>query len=431
MNRNFVLIIVLSLHSYSLLALDWANPPVMCPEEILPKGLVCPDLTHVDNVYADMPDNMSDKTALDWKINKAADLRYCRNKEVLRREKLKSGSYSKATIENAWMLVNGGEDVKEKLTAVEAAALKYQIPPQVLMGALRQESLLSTLGVSPDGGNYSCGISQLNLEEWCQAMHSLSEPLKKKLGWPLSINCNEDIPSSDLVKPFFDIAIKNLNGRAEYELNAQDFQGITQEQIEAGFPQASAPVQVRRFQAVSSFVNHCQDISLSVDFKAKTLQGLFLNYVPKELREKNTYRTGETFNRACANKYSIPVYPLHTGWLLAVAMYNAGPRQRDLMDYYFQIKNNNYPSLTPLDLIEALHWGGKYKKDTDLIEYKNQKGDKFTQSWFKSCIVQRHIARVVQHVTLPGESIVKSLEESPCRPNDGVPEYRQKTTGIK
>ncbi len=418
----------ISLNSF---ALDWANPPVMCPEEILPQGLACPDFTKVKEIQTDMPDNMTTEEIKDWRANKASDLRLCRNKEILRREKLNPGSFNPGTIEVAWMVVNGGENVDVKLSAINEASKNYQIPPQVLMGAMRQESLLSTLGISPDGGNFSCGMSQLNIQEWCGAIKKISTEDRTKFGWPEGISCDDELLPTDIVKPFYDIALTKLGTRASYEMLPSDFEGIKFDDVVKGFPSASDEKQKLRFEAVKSFVNNCQDIKLSVDFKARVLRGLFLNFVPQELREKNTYREGETFNKSCKEKYVSNAYPLHTGWLLAVAMYNAGPRQRAIVDHYFQIKDNNYPSLTPLDLIEALHWGGKYKKRTDLLVFEDQNGKEMAQKWFKSCIVQRHVARVIQHATLPIESIAKSLDQEGCKNNGTVPNYRQKSSGKK
>jgi len=431
MSKKFLFSSLLLLSSVSSFAVDWANPPVMCPEEILPKGIDCPDFSKVEKVFEEYPASFTSEQIKDWRANKAADLRLCRNKEVLKREANKPGSYTAGTIENAWMVVNGGERVQEKLDAVNKAVVKYQIPPQVLLGAMRQESLLSSLGVSPDGGNYSCGMSQLNIQEWCNSAKKLTDEEKDKLGWPKNISCDEATIPTDIVKPFYDIAVTRLGNRPSYQLTAEDFKGITEEQVIGSFPKASDDVQKTRFKAIASFVNHCQDIELSIDFKARTLRGLYLNFVPAELREKNTYREGETFGRKCAAPYLTNAYPLHTGWLLAVAMYNAGPRQRALVDHYFQIKDNKYPSLTPLDLIEALHWGGKAKWRSDVLEFKDQDGNKMSQKWFKSCIVQRHVARVIQHATLPIESIAKSLDQEGCKNNGEIPDYRKKASGIK
>ncbi len=444
MKKIFLATLTLStLATSGFAATAWDNPAVMCPEEILARGLPCPDFTKVDDVYNDYPDSMTKEQITDWKNNKAADLRVCRNNEVLRREALKPGTYSKATIENAWMIVDGGKDVPAKLEAINAASKKYEIPPQVLIGAMKQESLMSSLGISPDGGNYSCGMSQLNIQEWCQAMSSLSSEEKAKYGWP-DISCDETTLPTDIVKPFYDIAVKNLGTRALYELTAADFNGITPEQVDGNFPSANGPTQTKRFQAISSFVKNCQDVSLSINFKAKTLKGLYDNFVPAKLKTAELYTDGKTFSRACKTPYTSKYYPLHTGWLMAVAMYNAGPMQAKLVGYYFQAKSTDLPAMNPLDLIEALHWGGKYIPGTNNVGYNDmdagskpgkhlfKKNDTFSlqQSWFKSCIVQRHVARVIQHVTLPAESIAKSLDQEGCKPNT-VPDYRQKSSGVK
>lgn len=431
MKNIFLLTLALSFPATPLMAaISWENPAVMCPEEILPQGLACPDFSRVENPYTDYPDETTKEEIRDWRNNKAADLKVCRNQEVLRREKLKAGSFTGATIESAWMVVNGGKQVKEKLEAIQAASLKYEIPPQVLIGAMKQESLMSSLGISPDGGNYSCGMSQLNIQEWCLGMKRLTAEEKSQYGWPADISCDETTLPTNIVKSFYDIALKNLGTRPSYQLNAEDFKEISSEQVEGSFTSANNILQAKRFQAVSSFVYNCQNISLSINFKAQNLRHLFDRFVPENLKKTEIYAEAKTFPRVCKNAYSSKFYPLHTGWLMAVAMYNAGPVQAKLVGSYYQVKDNNFPAMNPLDLIEALHWGGKYKKGTDNVVFKDQDGDKVTQRWFKSCIVQRHVARVIQHVTLPAESIAKSLDQAGCTMT-GVPEYRQVSSGVK
>ncbi|MDD4973442.1 MAG: hypothetical protein PHY93_03780 [Bacteriovorax sp.] len=427
--KSYLLVpLTLCLHALpAMSAISWDNPAVLCPEEILPSGLACPDLSRVENPYTDFPDATTKEEITDWKNNKAADLKVCRNSEVLRREQIKAGSFSAATLEQAWMVVDGGKQVKEKLAAIQSASLKYGIPPQILIGAMKQESLMSSLGVSPDGGNYSCGMSQLNIQEWCQSMNRLPEEERAALGWP-AISCDEAVLPTDIVKPFYEIAIKNVGNRPSYQLSAEDFKGITSKDVTSSFSNTS--IQDKRFLAVTSFVHNCQNIPLSISFKAQTLKSLFDNFVPKSLKDAELYTEGKTFPRVCKDAYSARAYPLHTGWLLAVAMYNAGPVQAKLLEHYYQVKNNNFPAINPLGLIEALHWGGKWKKGSDTVVFKDQDGDKLSQRWFKSCIVQRHVARVIQHVTLPAESIAKSLDQEGCKMT-GVPEYRQVSSGIK
>jgi len=430
MKKILLIILTLSIESPLLIAAtNWENPAVLCPEETLAKGLACLDFSKVENVYTDFPDETTTAEIKDWKKNKALDLNLCRNQEVLRRAKLNIGNFSPETIETAWMVVDGGKQVKEKLKAIQEATKKFEIPPQVLIGAIKQESMMSSLGVSPDGGNYSCRMSQLNIQEWCQSMSHLSKEEKATYAWP-EISCDDNSLPTNIVKPFYDIAIKNLNNRPSYQLTPEDFKGITSEQVENNFPPGNNDLQSKRFQAISSFVNNCQNISLAINFKAQTLKNLYDRFVPTKLKVAEQYTEGKTFPRACENAYPTKAYPLHTGWLLAVAMYNAGPLQVKLLGSYYQVQNNNYPPVTPLDLIEALHWGGKYKIGTDSVFFKDQDGNTLSQRWFKSCIVQRHIARVIQHVTIPTETIAKSLDQEGCSLT-GVPHYRRVSSGVK
>lgn len=420
--KSYVLI-ALSLSfqlSSSFGATSWDNPAVLCPEELLSRGFTCPDFTQLPDPYTGFPASFSKEEALDWTNNKAVDLRLCRNKEVWRREQLKPGSFSEGNLKGAWMVIDGGKRVDEKLEAINEVGIKYGIPPHILIGALKQESGMSTIGVWPDGGNYSCGMAQINIQEWCLSMNRLSAEKKAELGWP-NIACEPGVLPTDSVKPFYEIALKNAAPRKSYELVASDYDGITAEDV--GLPATT-------FQAVNSFVHNCQNISLSITAKAQNLKNLFDNFVPKTLREAEIYPEGVSFARSCNRAYPSRAYPLHTGWLLAVAMYNAGPKQAKLIGHYYQVKKNKFPLMTPLDLIEALHWSGKWKFGTDSVFFKDQDGNKLSQRWYKSCIVQKHVAKVIQHVTAPTETIAKSLEQEGCKPT-GVPDYRQSSSGVK
>lgn len=398
----------------------WENPPVLCPEESMPRGFSCPDFTSVTDPYAEFPKEMSPEDILEWTQNRAADLRFCRNSEILRREKEKPGTFSDSSLKMAWLVVDGGKNVAEKLSAIEKASADFQIPPQILIGALKQESQLSSIGVQPDGGNYSCGIAQLNINEWCESLNALSEKERRKLGWPL-ISCDNAVLPTESVKSFYEIALrKNAPGRPGYQMTSEDYHSIQKDDV-------NLPENV--FLAVKSYLNHCQDFELSIAFKARILKNLFDRFVPTALTSNEQYLPGQTFSRVCKNPYTIKSYPLHTGWLLATAMYNAGPVQAKLVGHYLKVQNYQFPQINPQELIEALHWGGKWKEGTDLIVFQDQKGKEFSQKWLKSCIVQRHVAKVVQHVTAGTDSIVKSLDKEGCRAS--VPLYRQSSSGVK
>jgi hypothetical protein len=404
------------IYSISVFA-GWENPAIECPEKILPQGHICPDLSDVRNIWEEFPSNMREAEIHEWRNNRVPDLKVCRYRELLRRESEHEGTFTPIQVQIAWMVTQGALNPEQKLSSVVSASRKFHIPPHVLIGAITQESLLASLGISPDGGNYSCGIAQLNISEWCEGMETLSQAEKEALKWP-AVNCSS-IRSSQIA-PFYDIAISRLGTRPDYQIDAKDFEGITLSQV--GLPE-------KTFRAVTSFIRNCQNDELSIRFKAANLRSLFVNFVPSALKNNEMY-SQKSETSSCRIENETPYYPLHTGWLLAVAAYNAGPRVSGIVEHYFQVIENKFPKLTPADLVEALHWGGKVKPGTSTVVFTNQNGKTMTQSWYKSCVVQRHVARVVQHVTLPGKTILKSLEQVPCA-NGEVPAYRKNSSGIK
>jgi hypothetical protein len=396
----------------------WDQPQVLCPEEILPRGIQCLDLSSVVNIWDEFPLSLSAQEIHEWKTTYASDLKLCRHREVLRREAQFPGSFTPLQQQIAWMVSNGGEDAPEKLTEVLATSKTYNIPPQILLGAITQESLLASLGISPDGGNYSCGIAQLNLSEWCEAMATRSAEERLQLGWP-AVSCSSLTPA--LVEPFFNIAKTKLGSRPEYQIDSSDFENITISDV--------GMTSEAKYRATTSFIRHCQDISLSIRFKGRTLRNIYDRFVPSQIRSQESYSAGTTFNRQCAFRYTSTAYPLQTGWLLAVGMYNAGPRQSKIIEHYYGVQNNVYPKMNPLNLIEALHWGGVYRPGSRNVYFTGQDGEMRSQPWYKSCVVQRHVARVIQHVTIPGLTLARSLEKTAC--SYDVPAYRRTSSGVK
>lgn len=413
----------------------WERPPVGCIEDFIPKFLPCLDLASVVNPVTDLPPHLTEAEVYYWQVEHRADLNLCRAKEVERREKQLPGSMSESSIAWAWMWMKQANNIDEKIKAVYEAAESVEMPPQILFGALKQESLLSDLGIAPDGGNYSCGIGQINVGEWCRYMNTLSKAEQRELQWPIGISCTNEVLPSEITKPFYDIAVRKLGSRPGYELTPKQFEGITFSDVASSLPAGDEALQKLRFAAIASFVKNCSSARLGILSKAKVLHGLFLD-VPEGLRNAQKYSEGTTFPRACLKKYTSPYYPLHTGWLLADAIYNAGEREVLLLQHYFRMTVDTHESgalwrkMTPTDLIEGLHWGGKWNAATKKIEYKSVYGVMGTQSWFKSCVVQRHIARVIQYATSPGHVIANSLEVGGCSPSV-VPTYRKESSGRK
>ncbi len=401
-------------------SVDWKNPDLICPEQAVARGLPCPDLTTVRNPSEDFPTEMQPEEIRIWKTQNAVDLRVCRAKELLRREALQPGSFGALPVQIAWMHASAGNSSQEKYKAMVEASTKYNIPIHVLIGALTQESLLSDLGISPDGGNFSCGIGQLNVIEWCNGMKTLSPAEQEKLGWP-AISCESKLVTPAMVGPFYDLALKKLDGRPAYQIDAKDFKGITIADVAHRLPRQSAAL---RFKALSSFINNCQNFELGIRIKAQNLRLLFDRHVPAKMKTSELYSEGEGFKQTCEQKNTSRYYPLHTGWLMTLAIYNAGATMVDLLGHYHQTTSDKLPALTPPDLVEALYWGGKYNPANGRIYFK-----KYSHTATKSCVVQRHVARAVQHVSRPGNPLLRSLEEIPCA--QGVSERRKTSSGVR
>jgi hypothetical protein len=413
---------------------DWARPPVACIEDLVPQFLPCPDFTGVVDPYADYPAGMTTAEKTYWSVQHRPDLSLCRSKEVQRREAENPGSMSPGYRENAWMWVKQAEDLPQKIVAIYDVAEKADMPPQILFGALKQESLLSNLGITVDGANFSCGIGQINVLEWCQYANTLPVAEQIAMGWPAGVSCSDGTLATELVRPFYTIALAKLHGRPDYELTPAEFTGIAENDVVGSFPAATPDVQMKRFQAVANFVQYCSDLEYGIAAKGHELRRLFDGSVPAPLKTREIYDTGDASPTNCLRPYTSHYYPLHTGWLLADAIYNAGDRQVSSLEYYYRMTKSTHESgdgwqiLDPLRLIEGLHWGGTWNEKTKQIEYTNVYGVAGSQTWYKSCVVQRHIANVIQYAALPGQTIARSLERVPCSPKI-VPAYRKRSSG--
>jgi hypothetical protein len=223
----------------------------------------------------------------------------------------------------------------------------------------------------------------------------------------------------ELIKPFYEIAKSKLGSEPEYKLLPKHFSGISYQDVVSGFPSGNVNTQKMRYQAAQSFIQTCTHPADGIFAKARELHSLYSQYVPQEMKNRELYTPGNSYQRSCREQGYAGAYPLHTGWLLAVGMYNSGARSLDALAYYNNWDRNDldqattWQSFNPLDLIEAFYWGGYYDERTDKITFKSLGGSLQSWIWFKPCVLQRHIARVIQHATLPNTpAIATSLEGS-------------------
>jgi hypothetical protein len=430
--------------------IDWSQPPVACVEEIVPSmpNRACLDLSGVTDPLKGFPGGLEAGEERYWLTHKPA-LQYCRAKEIMRRESANPGSQSSGQLEVAWMRLFAVQNFQKKIDAVYEASRTYKIPAQVLTGALFQESIFAELGIAEDGGNYSCGVGQINISEWCRWATRSGAKVRADLQWPRDgSECSLLAPS--LVKPFFDIAKSRLERSPEYKLSKAHFANIAYQQVSPGFPQAEESVQRRRYLLVKTFVNNCSDAHDGILAKAHELATIYRGYVPAAFKKRGVYPRGQGFQRNCAQKSDARLFPLHLGWLLAVGVYNAGPRAIDSMAYYNGWSNadlrdpETLNGFSVVDMVKSLYWAGEYNHASDRISFTNLAGTQTSWIWYKPCVLQRHMARVVQHVTSPGvPMLVDTLEgvnrcaKSKFDPVTGVliqsavPRERQTSSGRK
>lgn len=430
--------------------INWAQPPVGCPEEMIPSmpEKKCPDLSRVENPQKDWPTSLDPNEKLYW-LGKRRHIDYCRAIEQLRREKESPGSQPAGMVQVSWMRANATSNYDRKVNAIYRASQTHKMPAQVLNGAIHQESLFMELGIANDGGNFSCGVGQVNLSEWCKWANKQSEEKKDLMNWPQEeVNCfNENLVKLSFMDPFYKIAVTKLRGQPEYKLMKSHFDGIQFEDVADKLPPASESVQRYRFQLVRSFIDHCSDVDNSIAAKANELNSLFKNFVPEALKNSERYPSGQRFKRNCKAAPNHNFYPLHSGWLMAVASYNAGPRAFEALAHYNQWSRDDVESpetwvgFNGKKIVESLYWGGKYNPETDNIDFNGLNGSRKNWTWFKGCVAQRHIARVAQHVTLFPDFFVDTLEGSiPCKRSvwengklvkSEVPPARKISSGVK
>lgn len=89
-------------------------------------------------------------------------------------------------------------------------------------------------------------------------------------------------------------------------------------------------------------------------------------------------------------------------------------------------------------MIEAIAMSGVYDPKTGKINYKNSTDQEV--DWFRICVNQGHMARVIQDTTQPGTTLARSLFSEACElglkkdPSTGVlfvPASRMTTPGYK
>jgi hypothetical protein len=384
----------------------------------------------------DFPQEFSEDQIAEWK-RKRRTLTVCRYLEVNRRESVNPGSQSAGALQVAWMLQSAIEGRDPKIAAVYRASRDYKIPYTVLAGAIRQESLFASLHISPDGNNYSCSIGQFNILSWCNWIETQSSAIKQKLSWPANFSCSQ--LSAPIVKPFYEIALTKLGSLPPYRMNWEQYKEIQLNDVRTKLGAGSEKVLADKYQAVMSFVENCGDAMYGIHAKANEIARLYHTAIPAGFKKVQQYTANESWPVQCREKGYEGAYPFQIGWVFAVGMYNAGPGILNTLSHYWSWNSKSlgdastFSEISPRELVEGLYWGGKYDKANNQVVVKTLAGGTLRSGWYKMCVVQRHLARIVQHSVRSGaEPLVDSLEgASVCTPGAAAPLSRQNSSGKK
>lgn len=431
LSLTFASLVLSTFSAHGQTTVDWSRPPVACVEDVVPEmpERPCPDLTAVVDIVKDPIEPFVAPEDLDyWKARKYR-LPLCRAREILRRENEAPGTFTPGTLALVNMRIQATANHDAKVAAVYAASRASGVPPLVLTGALYQESLFAELGVSDDGDNYSCGVAQINLYEWCNWASSLDAKKKAEIGWTDAHRCQTG--DRLWVKPFFEIAKQRKGFGTAVE--SKYFEGITLDDVVTRLPPADRATQEKRFRLASSFLRNCTNPTNAIAAKAYELADLFRVFVPSGM--KKAQRTLDVPVR-CERTGATGTYPLHVGWLLAVGAYNAGPRVVEAMIHSRgftpeQLEDPaTFQNFSPMDLVTSLFWAGKWNPVTDKMRVTTRAGQTTEMNWIKLCIVQRHVSRIVEHVTIPSaQPLTHSLETVYGTCTKDVPEIRQTSDG--
>ena len=415
-NLLFITFILHPLCSFAQILSDLKNPPVACVEEAVPSF---PNDYLVSEPFGFHPEIQ----------------------EVL--DRTRGNLYiGFPHLEDDWRLLNSASHAKSKIETIYQTANRYDMPAQILTGALLQESSMADFGINEDFGNWSCGIGQLNILEWCDWAIHQDPSTQDEIQWPrkeanrvIRENPGLDVCSgyflrASFAKPFYTIGMKRLRAdgiqRPDFLLsnetfmnpkrieNYQVWDGINIESLKKTHctrknrynseclkiskTDNETHAASLRFLITQNFTEHCADYHYGIPAKGHTLRAIF-DTLPKEIKESQHYEENESYSRNCYQNQKSKVYPLQLGWLLADIVYNAGDEiLPGIMNY--QKKNHlDWNTMEPNQLVQAVHETLKIKKYNRHLTPIGR------------CEARFHIQNVIKNVTLPDAKIVDSTPE--------------------
>ncbi len=360
-----------------------------------------------------------------------------------------------------WLLQMGATGAKSKLQTIYEVADANDMPPQILAGALSEESSMADFGLSRDYGNWSCGIGQLNLLEWCVWANSATTKTKNEIAWPtaeieyyLKENQNRDICSaafirSALAKPFYVLAMKRMQAgdlsRPEFLLTSKYISEPTTLSFEEAAPMLDwvrdkkIPCKRRnrqndecleiqpsldeakathlRYSMAKSFTEHCGEHQYGIPARGRILRSIF-DSLPEEYRLNKQNTDSGTYSRKCLHEPKFKGTPLAVGWLVTEAVYNAGEEILDGLAHYWHTEHRRIDDVTPDGFLLAMEntiEKEKYKKRLDPVG---------------RCEGEFHTRNLIKDMSLPGATLIDHLFPPTAECRDIIEKYHASAQAI-
>jgi hypothetical protein len=306
--------------------------------------------------------------------------------------------YFKGAIQGAKNPLDANKDLEEKVDIIYDAANDRLMPPLFLLSVIMIENNFVNDGLSYDGGNYSCGLTQINAFEYCMWAQTLDPEEAQSIDWPvteISKVSSNDICSSDVVHKPVELMMREIRkSKSVSKMNRVDLQLVAKvpyEKIKANM-EGDEDLKFARYKAAVSFLKHCQDPKFAIPALAEVLLQLH-NDLPSEIKNTSFYQPNEKPREGCRRSVTTPYYPISTSWLIAGAVFNAGDTIIPGLEKY---KSKPWSEMQPNDL-------------ADLMHFIPTTGELFSKEPYDWRVLDFYVHALINYSALPNKQIVEHV----------------------
>ncbi len=356
-----------------------------CVEEVLPKPA---------KAMSGAADGCSNIASASQALSSLAQLNLRRDNECVSYmasehydEKIKANLASEEDAADDWNQCIGSQQFDEKVNAIYKAANEYDMSPIVLAGAILQESSGGDLGLGRDFDNWTCGPSQFSVITWCEWASKQDVGTQKAINWPTALVKSFQSKNPDLnicsenkflyreqSRPFLEIAMRRMKADIHVDKEYMLQEKYMIEPVPIQFKDVASELSTLsnnhhallagdveaeniRFQITRSFTDNCANHNLAFRAMAFDLRKIFES-LPPEIQKAQMMEKSKGKNllyAKCKANITTKAYPLSVGWLIADAIYNAGPSiLPGILDYQTKSKIP-WDKFSQSDLLKAIN----------------------------------------------------------------------------